>query len=200
MKLIIIRHGQTDLNKLGQIQGSEVDGPLNAQGVKTAQEAAKHFNPNGFAAVYSSPLKRAVQTAEIFTRNKYQLIKDDRLKEMDYGSWDGKSIAEIRRKYPQCFDHWNFIKNKLYAKYANGGETQAELEHRCASFIDDLLQKYDQEKVLVVCHGATSRMIIAHLFMGGDDSHMLQMANCGLAEVDFAGRTPELIYYNRVLA
>lgn len=199
MELIIIRHGQTDLNKDGMIQGSEVNAPLNKTGRAVAEAAAKNFDANGLAAVYVSPLKRAVQTAQIFTKGQYQFHYDDRLKEMDYGSWDGHSVAEFKAKYPECFDPWGFIRDN-YAQYATSGESFAELEQRCASFLADLTKKYDQEKILVVCHGATSRMLVAHLFMGGDASRLHQMDNCGLTKIEFAGSRPELIYYNRVLA
>ncbi|MCH3904899.1 MAG: histidine phosphatase family protein [Lactobacillus sp.] len=199
MELIIIRHGQTDLNKQSMIQGSEVDAPLNQAGIAFAQASAENFDASDFAAVYVSPLKRAVQTAQIFTKNQAQLIYDERLKEMDYGSWDGHSVAEMKAKYPECFDSWGFIRDN-YSQYATGGESFAELEKRCASFLDDLTKKYDQEKILVVCHGATSRMLVAHLFMGGSAAHLHQMDNCGLTKIEFAGTRPELIYYNRVLA
>lgn len=199
MELIIVRHGQTDLNKQAMIQGSEVDAPLNATGQAVAEASAKNFDASGFAAVYVSPLKRAVQTAQIFTKGQYKFHYDDRLKEMDYGTWDGHSIAEMKDKYPQCFDPWGFIRDN-YIKYATGGESFADLENRCASFLNDLIKKYGQEKILVVCHGATSRMLVAHLFTGGDASRLHQMDNCGLTKIEFAGATPELMYYNRVLA
>ena len=70
MEIVFIRHGQTDLNKSGRIQGSSVNLSLNKEGREYAEEAAKNFDPSEFDAVYVSPLDRAVETAEIFTKGQ----------------------------------------------------------------------------------------------------------------------------------
>ena len=95
MKLIFVRHGQTDFNKNKVVQGLEMDPPLNETGIKQVEEATKSL-PEDIDFIISSPLKRASQTAEILNRklNK-ELEFDDDIKELSYGSLAGRSWSEI---------------------------------------------------------------------------------------------------------
>lgn len=77
MKLTFIRHGQTDLNKDNRIQGGGIDQPLNETGINQAEVAASHFDPQKYDLVFSSPLKRAKKTAEIFVKGQKQIYFDD---------------------------------------------------------------------------------------------------------------------------
>lgn len=89
MEIVFIRHGQTDVNKDNRIQGAQVDADLNEFGREYAKKSAAKFDENKFDVVYSSPMKRAVETAKIFTKGKKKLNLDKRLLEFDFGDWDG---------------------------------------------------------------------------------------------------------------
>lgn len=197
MEIVFIRHGQTDLNKTGKVQGAEIDKPLNAAGRAGAAKSAARFDPTQFAACFVSPLKRAKQTAAFFTKNTLPLQFDERLKEMDYGSWDGESVADLMRKYPDGFDAWGNIVD-AYAKHATGGESFAELEKRGLEFVHDLQKKYGQDKVLVVSHGATIRALTAAL-LGSSPKAFQQMHNCGLTKFSIKDGYARLVYYDKVL-
>lgn len=199
MRVVILRHGTTELNKQGMIQGSNVDPDLSKEGRAYAEKAAKNFDPSQFDAVYASPLKRAQQTARIFVRDKTPIITDKRIEELSYGSWDGKSSLEYRKKHPDAFNSKELINDNIY-KYASDVEKREDFRKRIAAFFDDLYKEHANDTVLVVCHGVVSRMICAHFLTNGDIKYFDQMQNCGLAELDINKEYGTLVYYNRVLA
>lgn len=199
MEVVILRHGTTELNKNGMIQGSSVDPNLSAEGRAYAEKAAQNFNPSEFDAIYVSPLKRAQETARIFVGNDRELITDQRIEEMNYGEWDGKSSKEYRQQYPDAFDYRGLLTDNMY-KYNHTAETRQHFEERIASFFDDLYQKHPNDKVLVVCHGVVSRMIAAHFLTNGDITYFDQMDNCGLAKMHIDDQIKRLVFWNRVLA
>ena len=199
MRVVILRHGTTELNKQGMIQGSNVDSDLSKEGRAYAEKAAKNFDPSQFDAVYASPLKRAQQTARIFVGDKTPIITDKRIEELSYGSWDGKSSLEYRKKHPDAFNSKGLINNNIY-KYASDVEKREDFRKRIAAFFDDLYKEHANDTVLVVCHGVVSRMICAHFLTNGDIKYFDQMQNCGLAELDINKEYGTLVYYNRVLA
>lgn len=199
MRVVILRHGTTELNKQGMIQGSNVDSDLSKEGRAYAEKAAKNFDPSQFDAVYASPLKRAQQTARIFVGDKTPIITDKRIEELSYGSWDGKSSLEYRKKHPDAFNSKGLINDNIY-KYASDVEKREDFRKRIAAFFDDLYKEHANDTVLVVCHGVVSRMICAHFLTNGDIKYFDQMQNCGLAELDINKEYGTLVYYNRVLA
>lgn len=199
MRVVILRHGTTELNKQGMIQGSNVDPDLSKEGRAYAEKAAKNFDPSQFDAVYASPLKRAQQTARIFVGDKTPIITDKRIEELSYGSWDGKSSLEYRKKHPDAFNSKGLINDNIY-KYASDVEKREDFRKRIAAFFDDLYKEHANDTVLVVCHGVVSRMICAHFLTNGDIKYFDQMQNCGLAELDINKEYGTLVYYNRVLA
>lgn len=125
--IYLIRHGQTELNNAQVLQGRS-DYPLNEAGIQQAQEAAQKLRERGirFSHVYSSPLIRAVQTAEIVAPG-IQPVLDDRLLEMDYGPYEG---ADLRNPPAEIITFFrDFVKNpapegmeQLPAVIARAGE------------------------------------------------------------------------------
>ena len=199
MEIVFIRHGQTDVNKDNRIQGAQVDAELNDYGREYAQKAAKNFDESQFDVVYSSPMKRAVETAEIFTTGQKQIKLDDRLLEFDFGDWDGKKMADLAKKYPDVMDPWGKV-NRNYVKYAPNGETYEEFDQRCGEFLDEMYHKYSDKKVLVVAHGRLIRMMTAHYLTNGDMDKIDTMNNSALTKFSVRAGIPRLIYYNRLLA
>ena len=152
MKLIFVRHGQTDFNKNKLPQGQEIDAPLNETGIKQAEEAAKSL-PQNIDFIVSSPLKRAAQTAEILNRRLNKKIEfNDDIKELRYGSFAGKPWPEIA----EIMDDKN-VKEKNdnitfdYSKY--GGDSADDLKARVANFVTEMKEKYPDKTILVASHG-----------------------------------------------
>lgn len=156
MKIWVVRHGQTTLNKGRRMQG-RTDIPLNDEGVRQAGRAREKIGNIKFDAVYSSPLIRAVRTAEIIGNvSEEELIKDERIIEADFGKYDERSYYGCG---PFMTAYWTYPE---YFPAPKGVETVQQMRDRIASFLGELEQK-DYENVLVVCHGGIIRFIRGYL-------------------------------------
>lgn len=91
MKIYLIRHGQTDWNLAKRVQG-RTDNPLNETGIRQAEQLKEKLQAYSFDICYASPLKRALQTAEIIVNNRVPIILDDNLEERDFGNLEGEVL------------------------------------------------------------------------------------------------------------
>lgn len=198
LDVYIVRHGQTDTNKTLAINGSGTDLPLNETGIKQVETLHASFNIKNIDYVYASPLRRAKQTAEILDQGKHDIIYDDRLKEMNYGNWDGQSAAEIQANYPQVFDELGYF-NEEYAKYCEG-ESYEHLAARLMDFWHDLVDQYVNKSILIVFHGTASRSLIQNILHSPDITKIGEAQNASVSKisVDDHSKKAFLRYYNRV--
>ena len=163
MKIYFVRHGETFWNKEKKIQGQS-DIPLNEYGIELAYVTADAMKDISFDIVYSSPLLRAKETADILVKDRnLEVYTDSRLVEMSFGEGEGESLPEIHT-HPEM-KLYNFIHNPGEYIPPIGGETFEELYIRCKSFIDDVIlpeeDKYDT--MLIVGHGALIRGFIHNI-------------------------------------
>jgi probable phosphoglycerate mutase len=157
----LIRHGETDWNREGRLQGRR-DIPLNALGRAQAEDVARRLGQSGVpvetAAFLSSPLLRARETTEILRRalgldpSSYRI--DERLAELSFGDWEGSSWRELRRREPDALarrerDKWSFV--------PPGGESYADLAARLAPIIETL------DGMVLVAHGGVARALLVRL-------------------------------------
>lgn len=162
MKVYVMRHGETILNKRKCFQGL-IDIPLSESGIKQAIKTANYFMEKGivFDSIWSSPLERALQTAELVSGlNRSNIIKDDRLKELSFGILEGKPFNKMNPDTLHTFiyDAENYIP-------VEGGESVRNLVSRAGDFLEDLKdnQKSKDNKILVVSHGALIRGMMIYL-------------------------------------
>ncbi|MCR5402435.1 MAG: histidine phosphatase family protein [Butyrivibrio sp.] len=156
MKIYVTRHGQTDYNKTRKMQG-RTDVPLNKVGIEQAKRRRESIGDIKFDAVYSSPLSRAVQTAQIIgnvARDK--IITDERIIEADFGSYELRNYYNVGLA---MMSYWSFP--EIFPAPA-GVETLKQMIDRTSSFLKELEQK-DYETVLVACHGGIIRPIRGYL-------------------------------------
>ncbi|MGM9972441.1 MAG: alpha-ribazole phosphatase [Clostridiaceae bacterium] len=161
MKLFLIRHGQTDWNIKGKIQGSS-DIELNDIGVKQAEELSKKLLAENysFSKIYSSYQKRAAKTAEILSENtNIEYITIDGIKEMNFGLWEGLSWSEVKDKYPSEYEEW-FIKRR-YTKTPKG-ESYQDMLDRVLMAIYKIINE-NSENVVIVTHSAVIMSIQCYL-------------------------------------
>ena len=157
MNIYLIRHGETDWNKKGKIQG-HFDIPLNQKGRLQAKILASRLKNNDIDVIYTSDLSRASQTANIIGNSvQTSLISETRLRERNYGEWQGKSWAEIHINNPNVKKKWR--KDPLHSKPPQGESIQ-ELFNRVSDFFSELL-KSSYKNVLVVAHNSPLRIIIS---------------------------------------
>jgi probable phosphoglycerate mutase len=150
--LLLARHGQTDWNRDGRFQG-HADPPLNAQGRKQAQALAKQLEKEPLAAVYSSDLRRAYETARfVAVRRGLEVLVDPQLRERDVGHWSGLTRAEIEERFPEELRLW-------HAGAVACGESREALADRVLAAARRIAAAHAGETVLVVTHGGALRML-----------------------------------------
>ncbi len=160
MQLILMRHGETDWNSTGRYLG-HTDMPLSEKGLRQAEQASSRIKELDPTVIYSSDLSRAIQTAETINKSlQLPLILDNRLREINFGSWEGKSYEELSIEEKIISNKW--FKNPQEVRPSKG-EHFYEFKSRILSFIHDV-QKKDlcKKKIMVVTHGGVIRVIISH--------------------------------------
>lgn len=172
MKLILVRHGQTDWNKKGIMQG-KTDVPLNETGKNQALEVKNRLKNRKIDICFSSPLKRAIMTAKIIT--DIDILIDERLVERYMGFLEGKP-----RNLYKAENYYDLKLNS--SKYEV--ESIKDLLSRANEFICNIKEKYSDKTILVVSHGATIRAL--HYIITGYDekTNFLEkkIPNCSILE------------------
>lgn len=185
MKIYFVRHGETIWNKEKKIQGQS-DIPLNKYGKELGYITADALKDIPFDIVYSSPLIRAKETAEILVKNRnLDIHEDHRLREMSFGEGEGESLPEIHA-HPEMKLH-DFIHNPGKYTPPAGGETFEELYDRCKNFIEEIIipseRKY--KTMLIVGHGALIRGMIHNINnRPSKDFWTVTHKNCSVTIVD----------------
>jgi probable phosphoglycerate mutase len=155
--IYLARHGETDWNRELRWQGHS-DPPLNDRGRGQATKLAEAFAGAKLAAVYSSDLRRASETAEIVaSRLNLRVRVDPRLREIDVGSWEGFTRAELEARSPVAVARWEEHGERGW----EGGESHQEMLARVRDSVRSIAERHDGEKVLVVAHGGPIRALKA---------------------------------------
>jgi len=195
MQLIITRHGHTPWNDGALFQGS-TDNDLSKLGKEQAKKLAKRLSGEKFEVIYSSPLKRALNTAkEIQKLSPHaKLIIDDNLKELDFGIAEGlnekkafehKEISPIWKEREK--DKFNFVIPK------------GESYHMVRARVKKVLKKIvvDGKDTLVVCHGITSKMFFMELLgKRFEEVDKLRYHNTAITKIRINGNKIELLEFN----
>lgn len=158
VKLFIVRHGKTDWNEKGLVQGW-TDIPLNETGIKDAEDLAKTFDKSMVDVCLCSSLKRARQTAQILVESE-KIKYDEMLVERKFGSFEGK---------PMSFDDIKFLWNYKINYGKNGVESIKDCLKRAENIIKKIKENYDGKTVLLVTHGAFMKALKYNL--EGYDEH-----------------------------
>ncbi len=152
----LVRHGETDWNKLKRIQG-QIDVPLSAEGIKQAEELGRQVRGSGISVIYSSPLLRAIETSRIVGDNlKIPIISHDGLKERSYGEFEGQLFDEVNAELK---------KNNTTLKLSSpkDGESYSNFRERVLAAFTEIVQKHKDGKILLVCHGGVLEVLSKHL-------------------------------------
>ncbi len=164
MRIYLVRHGETELNRKGCYYG-QTDIPLSACGRQQAGKLGRFFRDIPLQSSVISPLIRAAETAEIIMAeytNEIKIYRDDRLAEQNFGIFEGQTYQELTKKYPQEWADWN----RDFSGYRiPGGESFLDVRKRTESFFFDLKkmsEKEDREfSVLLVAHKGTLGHLLA---------------------------------------
>ncbi len=173
--IYIVRHGKTDKNKANVLQGRS-DQPLNDEGIKEAADAAKKLGGIKFSHVYSSPLRRARQTAKIIAPNFDPTI-DDRLIEMDYGPYEG---ADLTNPAPELLA---FFADLVNNPEPFGMESLKSVVLRLGSFIEDI--RHLSGDILISTHAIAMKGALEYLTPGSNGSYWSKyIGNCAIYVAD----------------
>jgi len=178
-RIILVRHGETEWNRVEHFRG-RADVPLNENGVVQAkrmgQRVAGQWRP---VAIYSSPLKRAVKTAEAVAWHFGLSVQvHPGLIDIDYGQLQGLTPGEARERWPDVIDAWY---NAPHTACIPGGETLDELRGRAERTVDDLVARHEGQTILLVGHTVINRIILLSVLgLGNDHFWRLRQDTCAI--------------------
>ncbi len=164
-EIIIVRHGETEWN-VGEIFRGRIDIELNETGIKQAELLAKYLSKQTIDAIYSSPLKRALRTAEIIAGyHKLDVDIVSGLIDFNYGQWQGLSHQEVKDKYKELYTAWI---NRPDQVKMPAGENLDDVKKRAMDVVTDIISRY-KGTVVLVSHRVVNKVLICAL-LGLDNS------------------------------
>ncbi len=160
LTLYFLRHGETVYSKTGAFCG-EVDAELTPDGVRMAEAFADAYRSIAWTAVYVSPMKRTIATAQpLCDRLGLQMQLRPGLEEIRYGKWENKTADFVKQHYWDDYIHW--LAEPAWNP-PTGGETSVEIASRASLVMAEIQQKYPTGNILVVSHKATIRILLCDL-------------------------------------
>jgi probable phosphoglycerate mutase len=182
-KIILVRHGQTEWNRVERFRG-RADIPLDetglAQAEATRRRVAAEWQPT---AVYSSPLSRAVKTAEAISRHfSLEVQRYPGLIDIDYGEWQGLSPDEARMRWPLEIDAWY---NAPESARIPGGESLQDLRARAMAAVNELGASHPGQTIVLVGHTVINRIILLGVLgLGNERFWRLRQEPCAINVFD----------------
>jgi len=166
VEIILARHGETAWN-VEEVFRGRLDIELNETGIKQAELLAERLSELKIEAVYSSPLKRALNTAEAIARRQGLEVRvSPGLIDGDFGQWQGLSLSEVREQYAELYEQW--VDSPQLVKIP-GGEGLDEVRARALKVVDEVIAKHGG-RVVLVSHRVVNKVLICAL-LGLDNSH-----------------------------
>jgi broad specificity phosphatase PhoE len=166
IEIILVRHGETEWNRREIFRG-RADIELSETGAKQAELLAKYLSQAKIAAIYSSPLRRALKTAEaIASHHSLEVKTAAGLIDLDYGKWQGLRHQEVTVSYQELYGAW--LKNPHRVKMP-AGESLDDVRRRAIGVVDGVIRQHEGTVVLV-SHRVVNKVLICAL-LGLDNSH-----------------------------
>ncbi|MCK4261910.1 histidine phosphatase family protein [bacterium] len=157
-KLILVRHGETDWNVEDRIQGW-LDIPLNEEGRRQAERLARELAGMKIAAIYSSPLRRAFQTAEIIAEKHHLKVKKvSALKEINQGEWQGLLVSEAKQRYKNLYQKWLTHPLEVVPP-GPGGESIEQVYRRGVKACRRITTRQKNSTICIVAHKGINALI-----------------------------------------
>ncbi len=150
MRLILVRHGETESNRAGLVLG-QADIELTEHGRWQAEQVARSLESEAIDVIYSSPLKRALATAEPIARSHgLEVQVEEGLIEMDIGEMEGLTFREVRERYPEFLQIW--LGGRVAYEPMPGGERLLDVQERAWGAVERFRERHDREAVVAVAH------------------------------------------------
>jgi alpha-ribazole phosphatase/probable phosphoglycerate mutase len=184
MRLYLIRHGETESNRLGLALGQQ-DVPLNEQGIRQVERLCRALEDEPLTAIYSSPLGRTLETARAVAEpHGLDVQIDERLIEMDIGEIDGLTFAEVRERYPGLLEAW--VSDEGPARPMPGGERLMDVQERVWLAANELAARHGEEAVAAVTHNFVILTLLARVLgIGLTQFRRLRHSTGAISVLDF---------------
>ncbi|RKX68945.1 histidine phosphatase family protein [candidate division TA06 bacterium] len=158
-RLFLVRHGQTYWNVEQRMQGWK-DSPLTDIGINQAKQLSESLKNEIFNAIYTSSSGRAVQTAKILKNNRdIKIVKNDNLRELNFGNWDGHLFSELENKFPDKFKQ---LKENPHLFESPLGESFLIAQNRVLFAINRIILNHFGENILIISHAIVIKLIISY--------------------------------------
>jgi 2,3-bisphosphoglycerate-dependent phosphoglycerate mutase len=158
-ELVVIRHGETDLNRAGSFQG-QIDIGLNEHGFEQARKLAQRLANESFDALYTSDLIRTRQTAEPLASHLSLLINPlIGLREQHFGELEGRTLSSVKEEMPDLWETWLLFQADFAVP---GGESVRQFSVRVLSTVFGLADRHPGQRLLLVAHGGVLDMLYRH--------------------------------------
>ena len=192
-KILLIRHGDTDWN-VEEIFRGRADIELNETGIKQAESLAKYLGDERIDTIYSSPLKRALRTAEIIAiPHHVHVTPAPELIDFDYGEWQGLSHDTVKENYQTLYAQWL---NNPHLVGVPKGESLDDVRERVTSLVNRIIAKHEGT-VALVSHRVVGKVLICAL-LGLDNSHFwnIRLDTCGITTFFYQDKSFILVKHN----
>jgi len=182
LEIVLVRHGETDWN-VEEIFRGRADLELNETGVQQAELLGEYLSRDRIDFVYSSPLQRAVKTADsIAAHHTLEVNAVSNLIDFDFGEWQGLSLKEVKAGYEEIYRDWTETPEQVRIP---GGECLEEVRSRAMSFVEDAVMRCGEGRIALVSHRVVCKVLICAL-LGIDNSHFpgIRIDTCGITRFD----------------
>lgn len=195
IRLFIARHGETEYNKKGLLQGRGIDAPLNETGLRQAEAISNYLIQYKPYRLISSSMQRAWQTAEpIENKAGLTILKNGDLDEMDFGKFEGKPYLDASEELQDLQKSWM---NGDVTRPIPEGESPRDVFDRANGAVQDLLMKSDDGVMVMVLHGRLIRILLSEwLGFGLANMHKVEHQNGALYQLVYNGKF-ESVYLNK---
>lgn len=191
LMIYLVRHAKTDWNDKGIWQGN-VDIPLNEEGFRQAERLAERFSSMSIQSVYTSPLKRSYQTAEVIAKRfSISPIKEPLLRECEISLWNGLTMKQTLEKYADLYHEWSCNPKAQI----QGVEPLEKVQERMIEALENITHS-PFENIVVVSHAIAIRMLICWILRLPIQFHKnFRLENASITAVEFASQ-PRILYLN----
>jgi len=192
MRLIIVRHGESEWNRIHRYQG-QLDAPLSDLGLRQAEALAERLKNEQLDFIYTSRLQRAARTAEAIARYHAgtPLGQSEALLEIHHGEWQGKYAHEILAQYADGLREWREHPTRSQMP---GGESFSNVLKRTLDFKEELIARHADQTVLVSTHDVIVKILVADaLGMNMDRINRIWVTNASISVVEYGDDLPYLV-------
>jgi alpha-ribazole phosphatase len=186
-RLVLVRHGEPDDSVRGRCYG-HLDPGLSTRGHQQMRQGRRLLCEGPPSIIYSSPRRRALESAHHLAPRQVNVVVDDRLREIDFGEFEGLTYDEIAARFPVTYQEW--MRRPTDVVFP-GGESFPAMTARVREVLDHLRRAHSGQRVVVVSHGGVNRIAIAHA-LGLEPSRIFRLdQGYGCVNIiDFFGDEP----------